>query len=135
MKGFCVVATLLTGMVLGGCQSSSPTVDGKTHQYSLKQHCPTLMEMNVGEVVVFTAPENPSTGYQWKLLQPVKNFKIEETYLQNEAEEGSVGVGGTKVFRFTALQAGHEYIELVHVRSWESTKQPDQQWQCRIRIS
>lgn len=135
MKGFFSVAALLMGMILTGCQSSSPTIDGKTHQYSVKQHCPALMEMKVGEIVEFSAPENPSTGYQWQLLQPLKNFELEETYLQNEAEEGAIGVGGTKVFRFTALKAGHDYIELVHIRPWESSKQPDQQWQCRIRIS
>lgn len=38
-------------------------------------------------------------------------------------------------FRFKAEKPGQDYIELVHVRSWESSKQPDQQWRCRIRVS
>ena len=135
MKGFFAVAVLFIWCALTACQSTSPTVDGKTHQYTVKQSCPTLMEMNTGETLVFSAPENPSTGYQWKLVQPLKNFKIEETFLQNDVEEGTVGAGGTKVFRFTALKAGQDYIELIHVRPWESSQQPNQQWQCRIRIS
>lgn len=135
MKGFFAITAFIMGITMSGCQSTSPTVDGKTHQYTTKQHCPTLMEMNVGEVVVFSAPENPSTGYQWQLLQPLKNFKVEETFLQNDVEEAAVGVGGSKVFRFTALAAGNDFIELVHIRPWESSQQPDQQWQCRIRIS
>lgn len=135
MKGLLCLSVLLCGLGLSACQSSSPTVDGKTHEYTLKQKCPTLMDMNVGEVLQFNVPENPSTGYQWQLLQPLKNFKTEETYLQNDSEEGAVGVGGTKTFRFTALKPGQDYIELVHIRSWESSKQPNQQWQCRIRVS
>lgn len=135
MKGFFAVAVLFMGCALTACQSTSPTVDGKTHQYTVKQSCPTLMEMNTGETLVFSVSENPSTGYQWKLVQPLKNFKIEETFLQNDVEEGTVGAGGTKVFRFTALKAGQDYIELIHVRPWESSQQPNQQWQCRIRIS
>ena len=45
-----------------------------------------------------------------------------------------VGVGGEKTFRFVAQQPGQELIELVHVRAWETNKQPEQQWQCRIRV-
>ena len=50
------------------------------------------MNMKVGEVLLFSVPENPSTGYQWQLLQPLKIFKTEETYLQNGAGDGAVGV-------------------------------------------
>ncbi len=134
MKGLMCITALLLGMGLVACQSSTPTL-GKTHEYTLKQKCPTIMVMKVGDTLVFNAAENPSTGYQWKLLQPLKLFKTEETFLQSEAEEGAVGVGGMKSFRFVAEQPGQELIELVHIRPWESTKQPDQQWQCRIRVS
>lgn len=102
MKGLVGFTLLVCSLGLVACQSSSPTVEGKTHEYTLKQKCPTLMDMKVGEVLVFNAPENPSTGYQWQLLQPLKIFKTEETYLQNDNEEGAVGVGGTKTFRFKA---------------------------------
>ena len=135
MKGLACLTMLVCGLGLSACQSSSPTIDGKTHEYSVQQKCPTLMDMKVGDVLVFNAPENPTTGYQWQLVQPLKIFKTEETYTQNEAGQGAVGVGGTKTFHFTAEKPGQDFIELVHIRSWESSKQPDQQWRCRIRVS
>lgn len=93
------------------------------------------MVMEVGETLEFTVPENPSTGYQWQLLKPLDLFKTEETYQHTEAEEGMVGVGGEKVFRFVAQKPGQELIDLVYVRPWESHQQAEQQWQCRIRVS
>ena len=136
MKGLACVTMLVLGLGLTACQSSSAPKNTRTHEYTLKQKCPTLMDMKVGDVLVFNAPENPSTGYQWQLLQPLKIFKTEETYTQNnEVEQGAVGVGGTKTFRFSAEKPGQDYIELVHIRAWESSKQPDQQWRCRIRVS
>lgn len=135
MKSIVWVGTLFLSLGLAACQSSTTNVPEKTHHYSLKQKCPTLLVMEVGESLEFNVPENPTTGYQWQLVQPLKLFKTEETYLQKESEEGAVGVGGDKTFRFTALKPGQELIELVYIRSWETNKQPDQQWQCRIRIN
>lgn len=135
MKALLCVCSVLLGLALLGCQSSTPNIEAKTHHYTLKQKCPTLLAMNVGEVLQFTAFENPSTGFEWKLLQPLKLFKTEETYLQKETDEGTVGAGGEKTFRFLAEKPGQALIELVHLRSWETSQQPEQQWQCRIRVS
>lgn len=135
MKTFACISSLFAILSLVACQSSTPNVVEKIHHYTLNQKCPTLMVMKVGETLQFNVPENPSTGYQWQLVQPLKLFKTEETFLQTETEEPAVGVGGEKSFSFRAEKPGQELIELVHIRSWESSKQPDQQWQCRIRIS
>lgn len=132
---FALLMLLMTSVGLVACQSPSSSVKLETHHFSLGQKCPSLLDMKVGETLNFQAPENPSTGYQWKLLQPLKLFKTEELYQQKEAEEGAVGVGGEKNFHFKAEKPGQELIELVHVRSWESSQQPEQQWQCRVRIS
>lgn len=134
MKGLVCFGLVFLSLGMSACHApSAPVV--QTHEYTIKQKCPTLKNMKVGEVLIFNAPENPSTGYQWQLLQPLKIFKTEETYLQNHADEKVVGVAGTKTFRFTAEKPGQDYIQLVHVRAWESSKEPDQKWLCRIRVS
>lgn len=134
MKGLVCFGLVFLSVGLSACHApSAPVV--QTHEYTLEQKCPTLKNMKVGQVLIFNAPENPSTGYQWQLLEPLKIFKTEETYLQNHADEKAVGVAGTKTFRFTAEKPGQDYIQLVHVRAWESSKEPDQKWLCRIRVS
>ena len=134
MKALFLLSGVVTALALTGCQSSTPQAEGQMHHYSLAQKCPSLMVMKVGETLVFNAPENPSTGFQWQLLQPLKLFKVEQSYLASEVEEGMLGAGGEKSFRFRAEKPGQELIELVHVRAWETTQQPEQQWQCRVRI-
>ena len=135
MKLKVFISSICISLGLVACQSSTTNGFEQTHHYTLKQKCPTLLVMKVGETLQFTVPENPSTGYQWQLLHPLKLFKTEETYQQQEAPEGMVGVGGEKIFRFKAEQPGQELIELVHVRPWETQKQAEQQWHCRIRVS
>lgn len=128
------------GLSLTACQSPTSQVKGETHHYTVGKECPALLVMKVGETLVFNAPENPSTGFQWQLMQPLKLFKIEESYLASETEEGVVGAGGEKAFRFTAEKPGQELIELSYVRPWEAQKQltqpsANEMWQCRVRIA
>ena len=138
MKLFVSMAFTCLTLGLTACQSTGSTVDGKTHQYTLTQKCPALLEIDQGEVIMVTLPENPSTGYQWQLAKPITFLKTEETYLAGEAKAGMVGVAGTKTFKFTAETLGQDEIHLVHVRPWEvkgSSMQGVEQWQCRVRIS
>lgn len=135
MKALWWMGSLCMILGLAACQSSTPNRIEKVHHYTEKQKCPTLLVMKVGEVLQFTAPENPSTGYVWQLVQPLKLFKTEETFLQPETDKPVVGMGGEKSFSFRAEKPGQELIELVHVRPWESNKEPSEQWLCRVRIS
>lgn len=131
------LALVTVGASLMACQGPVSKIQAQVHHYTPKQTCPTLKDLKVGEVLVFTAPENPSTGYQWQLLQPLKLFKIEESYLAEESDDPVpvVGMGGEKSFRFTAVKPGQALIELAYVRPWESNKQSEIQWHCRIRVS
>lgn len=138
MRLFVSMAFTCLTLGLTACQSTGSTVDGKTHQYTLTQKCPALLEIDQGEVIMVTLPENPSTGYQWQLAKPITLLKTEETYFAGEAKAGMVGVPGKKIFKFTAEKLGQDEIHLVYVRPWEvkdSSMQGVEQWQCRVRIS
>lgn len=138
MKYFTGLFIAVLTLGISACQSSSPTVDGQTHEYTLKQKCPALLELDRGESIVLNLPENPSTGYQWQLMKPVNLFKVEEVYVETEAKDHHVGVAGVKTFTFTAEQAGQDEINLVYVRPWELKDQsilPEEQWLCRVRVS
>lgn len=136
MKKVGLICALISfgSITLTACQSSPMTVVNKTHQFYLAEKCPSPLVIKRGETVQITLPENPSTGYQWQVLQTLKLLTVEESYQQQEAEEGMVGVGGEKTFRFKAQRSGQELIELVHIRPWESSKQAEQQWQCKVQI-
>lgn len=128
---------LILSCTLMGCTGMSSTVDGKTHVFSQKQKCPTLLEMDVNHTLELTLEENPSTGFGWSLEKPLKLFKVEETYLSDQKtsnESTIVGKGGHKVFKLTAVEPGEELIHIQHARAWENGAAIDE-WTCRVRIS
>lgn len=135
MKILAAGLTAILCLLGAGCSSMSPTVDGKTHVYSLKQQCPTLLEMSVGQTLELTLPENPTTGYIWQVAEPQHILKVEEIYRQDQtkSQQPMAGMGGQKQFIFTALQPGEEWIHVKHGRSWEQN--PVDEWRCRVRIS
>ena len=128
------------GSSLAACQNPVSEVHAESHHYTDQQNCPALLVMKVGETLEFNAAENPSTGYQWQIMQPLHLFKVEEQYLATEKSEAMVGVGGKKTVKLTALKPGQELIDLAYVRPWEVAQDRTQKdvptsWQCRVRIS
>ena len=133
MKNVFGMLVLLLG--LSACHNSSPTVDGKTHVFTLKQKCPALLEMKVGQSLMFHAPENVSTGYEWQINQPLALFSIEQSKQSPKNDKQIVGQETEKIYQFNAQTAGEEEIELVYVRPWEKGAPPAEQWFCRVRVS
>ncbi|MBF7685468.1 protease inhibitor I42 family protein [Acinetobacter sp. B10A] len=128
------IGVLCMALTLVGCHGTSPTVDGKTHVFTLKQKCPVLLQMKVGQSLMFHAPENVSTGYQWQIAQQLHHFSVEQSEQKTKEQPMMVGQPTEKIFQFSALQAGEEEISLHYVRPWEVTA-PAERWICRVRIS
>lgn len=121
-------------LLLSACQSPSSNTVKQTHYFQLNQKCPTLLNVKVGETIVFKASENLSTGYSWHIVNPLRLFSMEEGHLAKEVPEGFVGAPGEKTYRFTAIKPGQELIEVHYIRPWETDKHPAEQWQCRVQI-
>lgn len=90
--------------------------------------------VKVGESIRFTAPANPTTGYQWQLLQPLQLFKVSETYQPQKVAPHVVGAGGQICFEFIAQHVGSEQIQLVYIRPWEKYAQAVESWQCHVEV-
>ena len=52
---------------------------------------------------------------------------------QVKGQQPMLGVGGQKLFIFTALQPGEVWIHVKHSRAWEQN--PIDEWRCRVRVS
>lgn len=137
MKYALCMGTLCTALALVGCYSSSPTIDGKTHVFTLKQKCPALLDMKVGQSLMFHAPENLSTGYQWQIVSPLNLFSVDQEEQKPKQDESNpvVGKSAEKIYQFDAVKAGEEEIRLVYIRPWDQSSPPVETWHCRVRIS
>lgn len=80
------------------------------------------VNMNQSNFVV-TLPANPTTGYQWSVVQFDKNLLALNSSKYEGLKTAMVGAGGEMHFTF-ALQKGKTYpdfteIQFKYARSWE----------------
>lgn len=132
------VSALIGVLTLINCYSGNPSMDSKTHVFTVKQKCPTLFEMKIGQSLMFHAAENTSTGYSWVVDKPLTLFQIEQ-YEQKpkhlaQTQQSILGRSTEKIYQFKALQAGEEVIELFYVRAWEKNSKPMGSWFCHIKV-
>lgn len=112
MKYFQILSLIL---LLCGCHNPTQTY---TRQDSGKE-----ITLNKGTSAVISLAENPTTGYSWEffIVPNVQNVigDIKEEYKQERTENGMVGVGGIKTYRFTAKHGGNVTIKGYYFRPWE----------------
>lgn len=77
--------------------------------------------VRVGQKVVISLDENPSTGYSWQFfITPAKQktiTDIAENYINPDTS--LIGAGGIKEYSFTAAQKGTLTVTGYYFRPWE----------------
>ena len=89
--------------------------------------------LRVGDPIVITLPENPSTGYRWSTAS------LDDSVLSQEGHDfrpggPGVGSGGTVVWRFRATHEGRTRLELKKVRSWETGQAPAAEFVVSLEV-
>jgi len=83
------------------------------------------IELEQGKLLVVTLESNPSTGYQWELVENnesvLKQFG-QKGYKPAETSNPRVGGGGWEIFRFKAVSTGQTTLEFVYRRPWEDAE-------------
>jgi inhibitor of cysteine peptidase len=96
------------------------TGDGQEHRVRL------------GDEVLISLPENPTTGYRWRLSAP-DALPLEEDGFEPEAP-GRSGASGQRRLRLRAASIGTHRIALSRRRSWQaaSADPPDLTFTVRV---
>jgi inhibitor of cysteine peptidase len=76
------------------------------------------VDVHLGDEVVVSLPENPTTGFRWEVAA-LRGVQLVGEASFRLAEPVALGSGGNRTFRFTASDVGLGRIELIHRRSWE----------------
>lgn len=72
---------------------------------------------------VFTLKGNPTTGYEWTVMEYDKSVvSIESSYETRPHAPAMAGVGGEYTFTVTPLQAGETDVVLLYMRAWEGAE-------------
>ena len=90
-------------------------------------------EIKKGESFEISLPENPATGFRWKIIatgEPVSRMTGEDFH-------PSAGVGGQGIhcWRFRTAEVGESEIRLVLQRSWEAPAESAQSFALRVVVT
>ncbi|MCP4270174.1 MAG: protease inhibitor I42 family protein [Candidatus Brocadiaceae bacterium] len=93
------------------------------------------ISVNTGDMIVINLPENPTTGFQWKMGEIDNNVVVLEKEIFSELGDGGIGSGGTKSFVLKVLTSGNQYIQLKHWRAWEGGNSVDKCFDITLSIA
>ena len=79
-------------------------------------------EVSTGDELVLRLPENPTTGYRWRVSQS-DSGDLEQTgdSFAPGSDPAVPGAGGARVLSFAASRAGTVILSLVLQRPWEAS--------------
>ena len=101
------IAFICFGMMLAyGCAVSPAVVTASAGT--------TSIQAAVGDEVNVQLAENPSTGWTWRLQSPLKGILQaagDHFVRSTPTGAGLVGTGGTRIFTYTAIDAGTIELE------------------------
>jgi len=109
-----VIAFVLAALVLtvSGCE-----LDGEVKEF---KDPATLIEVEKGEEFIIVLESNPTTGYQWKLAEPLDEeivVLVKTEFVEPDTE--LIGAAGEEKWTFKAQGLGDTSITLSYVRPWE----------------
>ena len=120
-----VGAVVLTVAKTQSWQPRSYTVDGEGYSVQVVNGNELLLDLDT----------NPTTGYSWAITSAPEQFASDyDNYIQDEAEEGMTGVGGTQEYHIIALNDGTGIMTLEYKQDWDGGES-DGTYELKLKIS
>jgi len=129
-KGLVVLMALMVlGSGCGGSEAIRLNRENDGGQVTVKK----------GETVSITLDSNPSTGYQWTvlesdpaILEPVGEAKFTPT--ASTSSTPLVGAGGQETLRFKTIGSGQVDLKLAYCRPWEEGVEPAETFSVQVMV-
>lgn len=147
-KGILIMikALLSTSGIVGGalllsaCSTSSPNAaTGSAVQptplvVTSQENCQQV-KLNAAQPLVVRFESNPSTGYQWSLLQESSILQLESSHFIAPRDDGNppmVGAPGVHEWQFMPRQKGVDTLVFTYQQPWERTSY--RKVECHITV-
>jgi len=95
------------------------------------------LNAKVGDTIRLTLDANPTTGYQWELVD-LDTAVLENTdyqYVPDDAPAGSAGTGGHDVWEFTVRGTGAALLRLEYKQPWAPAETPANTFAMTVRVT
>lgn len=109
-----VLVVTALALVMGAC------VDSDTVTIT-EEDAGSTVEMTTDQVLELRIESNPTTGYEWVVLDP---GVLEETSRSHRPESDDEGAGGVTTIRFTPTSTGAADLVLGYMRPFEEGEDP-----------
>jgi len=129
-----VLVVSLCALALAGCSATpepvkpseeAPASAGKMSPGSarlLDDADGKTVELAVGGTLVVDLEENPSTGFQWFVRQPLPSVITSASdSFTPPADAGVVGAAGRRILTWDVTGAGEGDLTIAYMRPWEGT--------------
>ncbi len=84
------------------------------------------VELREGEKILITLDANPTTGYQWEIVEVDNSILKQVGEAEYDADSPKlVGSGGEENFRFEAVGTGVTDLQLIYHQPWETVPPVD----------
>jgi len=87
-----------------------------------------------GESVAVTLAGNPTTGYQWEVVELDKSIVKPLGDMTFERSGTALGAGGQATWHFQGVRAGQTSLKLVYRRPFEKQAPPTQTFEVQIVV-
>lgn len=124
---FTLIAASALAISLAACGSSNKTTSesttdaaSATSSDSLDENEESRIDIN-GSQLTLTVRANHTTGYSWVVDDSGSDtFEVEsDKYVEDDHEEGMIGVGGTETFAINVLQSGTGGLIFEYKQDWD----------------
>jgi inhibitor of cysteine peptidase len=78
-------------------------------------------DAKLGDLIIITIKESPTTGYRWKLGRIDEGLVVMEDSKYHIDPDSRIGGGGTRTFTIRVRSPGTTKIQLTHQREWENS--------------
>lgn len=129
-RDYALAVVILLSCIYSGCKAKPPSQEMLTitRNDNNKQFAVTA-----GQELQIALSENPTTGFRWQVQawgKPVLEF-LQEDF---DSAAGGVGRGGTRRWRFKAVQEGSAGIEMAYRRASDPDQSPAETFTVTVRV-
>jgi inhibitor of cysteine peptidase len=92
---------------------------------------------SVGDTIVLSLPENPSTGYSWQMTASDGLGAVSDNYVQGNtgsALHPIVGAGGTHTWTYKVTMPGAQKITGIYKRPWEGKSEGEKSFTLNVNV-
>jgi len=93
------------------------------------------IDMTVGQVLIVSLPSNPTTGFQWEVVEiDGAVLQLGEAADYEASQPELAGSGGVETFYFEAKSDGQITLKLIYHRSWEEGVDPVDEFSVSVVV-